>query len=109
MAMALQRVDFFVDPHGTQLSGHPGAEGGRQTDPGDHRCRDTHIDERGQKAGQRLDADIAQRGVTLNGQRAARGQRQEADDHDGSADHRQSARAHADFGDQSNDFAPCNG
>jgi len=33
-------------------------------------------------------------------------ERQEADDHDGSADHRQSACAHADLGDQTDHFAP---
>ena len=100
----LQRVDLLVDPHRAQLRGHAGAEGGGQPDARDHRRRDAHVDERRQESGQRLDADIAQRRVALNGKRAAGGQRQEADDHDGAADHRQRACAHGDLGDQADDL-----
>ncbi len=60
-----QRVDFFVDPHGAQLRGDAGAEGGRQADSSDHRGRDSDVDESGQESGQRFDADIAQRAVAL--------------------------------------------
>ena len=101
-----QRVDFFVDPHGTQLRGNPGAKRGRQTDSRDDGRRDSNVDEGRQKPGQRLDADIAQRAVSLHRQRAAGGQRQESDDHQRPADHGQGTGAHADLGDQTNDFAP---
>ena len=43
--------------------------------------------------------------VALHGQRAAGGQRQEADDDDGAADHRQRACTHGDLGDQPDDLA----
>ena len=56
------------------------------------------------KPGQRLDADVAQRAVALDGQGATGGEGEEADDHDGSADHRQCARAHGDLGDQPDDL-----
>ena len=84
--------------------GHTRAERGRQTDSGDHRCRDAHIDERGQEPGERFDADVAQRAVALDRQRAAGGDGQESDDHQSAADHRQDACAHADLGDQANDL-----
>jgi hypothetical protein len=47
-----------------------------------------------QEAGQRLDADIAQRAVPLHGEHTAGRQGQEPDDHDGSAYHGQCACAH---------------
>ena len=67
-------------------------------------ARDAHVDERREEAGQRLDADVAQRAVALDGQGATRGEGEEADDHDGSADHRQCACAHGDLGDQPDDL-----
>ncbi len=104
-----QRIDLFADPHGTQLGGHTGAEGGGQADAGDHRRRQAHVDECRQETGQRFDADVAQRAIPLNGERASGGQGQESDDHDRSADHRQSPCAHADFGDEPHDLPPVAG
>ncbi len=100
-----QCVDLFADPHGAQLRGHAGAEGGRQADPGDDRRQNADVDESRQEAGERFDADIAQRAVTLHRENATGGQCQEADDDDGPADHRQSSCTHADFGDKADDFA----
>ena len=96
----LDGVDLLGDAHGAQLGGGARADGRGQRDARDHRRHDADVEERRQEAGQRLDADVAQRRIALDRNDTAGGQRQERGDADRSADHHQSAGAHGHLGDE---------
>ncbi len=93
-------VDLLGHPHRAELCGGARADGGRQRDACDHGGDDADIEEGRQEAGQRLDADVAQRRVALDGDDTAGGQGQEGGDADGAADHHQRPGAHRHLGDE---------
>ena len=87
-----------------ELGRRTGTDGGCQRDAGHHRGNHPHVGQRGEESGERLDADVAQRGEALDGDQRAAGQRHEPDDRGGAADDGHRAGAHADLGDQPQNF-----
>ena len=62
----LEGVDLLADPHRAHFCGSAGADGGRQSLPRHHRRGDTHVDQRSEEPGERLNADVAQGREALN-------------------------------------------
>src|SRR5271167_15121 len=85
----LERIDLLVDPHRAHLSCGAGTDGGRQRDRGGSWHDEPDIEVRGREPGEGFDTDGRQLVVALDRHQGAGGHRQEADDHDGPADHRE--------------------
>src|SRR6201997_3136717 len=85
----LERINLLVDPHRTHLSGSTGTNGRRQGDGGGSGHNEPDIEVRRREPGEGFDTDGRQLVVALHRHQGAGGHRQEADDHDGPADHRE--------------------
>ena len=85
----LERIDLLVDSHRTHLSGGAGTDGRRQRDGGGTGHDESDIEVRRREPGEGFDTDGLQLVVALHCHQGAGGHRQEADDDDGAADHRE--------------------
>ena len=100
----LERVDFLVDPHRTELRGKTATDGRGQSDAGDDRRNLASVEVRGDETGVDRGAEAVERGVALLADLETGEEGQEDDDDDRAADDRQGTGAEGDLGQQPQDF-----